>query len=329
MDKPLYAQALKESWQMLWEHKILWVFGLFAALLGQAGIGDLIYKFVVLGFNNPSAYFDTFFIPKGIFELVIIIFGLPFTFSRWFALLWLALMLLGLFIFFVIIAFVSQGAIIHAVSQKIKGKSLINFDMAWHKGVGHVGRLFSINLLKKITLLVVNSFVALSLLIVFKSINVWTLSSFVFALIFALVVGMTISFLAVYASGYVVVEEYSFTESLVASWKLFTHHPLVSIEVGFLLLIINFGVMLLGMLALFIFFVVPIAVFWFLAILLGATMLKIVGIIFATIMSVLALMFIGSLLSAFTLSVWTDLFMRMHKEGIKSRLVHFIDKVKY
>ncbi|MCF6276923.1 MAG: hypothetical protein L3J07_03715 [Candidatus Magasanikbacteria bacterium] len=327
MKKPLYIQTIRESWEIVWEHKILWIFGLFATFLGQAGIGDLIHKILMLGFKNPI-YLDTFFVPKGFVELFILTTGLPLSISKWFALIWLFVILAGLLFFFIFVAVISQGAIINSIAQKVRGKKVPDFGTAWHKGVNHSGRLFFINVLKKSLILLVTSFVTLSLLIMYSSANIFTFSSFVVTLVLALISGMLISFLAIYAAGYVVVEEYSFVESIVAAWRLFTHHPLVSIEVGLIIMILNFAVMLLGFLAIFFFFLIPLAVFWFLSILTGVIALKMVGIIFGFVITLFIVMTLGSVFTAFATSVWTDLFMRMHKEGVKSKLVHFIDKLK-
>lgn len=327
MKKPLYATAIKESWQIVMEHKVLWIFGLFATFLGQAGIGDLVYKFIILGFRNPI-YIDTFFVPKGFVELFILSAGLPLSLSKWFALFWLFLILAGLLFFFVFVAVISQGAIIHSTAQKVNGKKVPDFDTAWHKGVKHAGRLFFINVLKKGLIVFIASLVTLSILILFGSTNVFTFFSFAITLILALIVGMVVSFLAIYAAGYVVVEEYSFLESIVSAWRLFTHHPLVSLEVGLLIMLFNLILMVLGFVAVFLFFCIPLAVFWFLAILTGVISLKLVGVIFGGLLSLTAVMTLGSIFTVFATSVWTDLFMRMHKEGVKSRLVHFIDKIK-
>ena len=146
---------------------------------------------------------------------------------------------------------------------------------------------------------------------------------FIVLFVLAMVVGMVLSFLVIYAAGYVVIEEYPFKDAVVAAWHLFMDHWLVSLEVSVLLLIANIIVGGLAALGL-VLFVGEMAVVWAGTLLIGSDLVQQIGFFFGTALIVVYWAFLGSSLMVFTTSVWMHLFMKMHKTGVKSRVLHFL-----
>ena len=54
--EPTYTDAIRAGWHLAWHHKSLWIFGLFAAFLGQMGIVELLCNTVygATYFRMPS-----------------------------------------------------------------------------------------------------------------------------------------------------------------------------------------------------------------------------------------------------------------------------------
>lgn len=320
MHEPTYRQALKVSWRLAWDHKILWIFGLFAAFWGQMGLMDLLSKLAMspsyLGFSpvwwmTPRVWFDMSFFSQ-----------MHMNASGWVWLIWLGLIVLGFLIMFIFMATASQGAVIKAASKMVKSDELPDLDKAWQAGTKHFWRLLFLNVLKKIILVCLGFFLgALAVLLTFVNSG---LDIFLFIILFLLLaaVGAVISFLAIYAAGYIVVENYKLFESIVAAWKLFAKHWLVSIEVGLIILLLNLFLALVAIAGLCLIFF-PSLLFWLGSVLLYNPFLLFIGTLVGLILFILFIFLIVSIFSVFNISVWTYLFSKMHHEGLKSRIVHY------
>ena len=320
MKGPLYRQALSHGWNLAWQHKFLWVFGLFAAFLGQMGLLELFTKvsFISSKYTYPDwvswpQVFRDLFSGFGYFSL---------NFDGWDWLGALLLLLVGLCVASVFLSVVSQGALIESAAKATKSKKLPKIEAAWHVGVVHFWKLFFLNFIKKVTM------VLLAMVLGYATINFVLAVSFqsfiLFLLIFLLVglVGLVLSFLVIYAAGYIVVEKYSWLRAVESAWRLFLDHWLVSIEVGLLVLVLN---ILLGVVVLLGFWVVfvPVLVVWFIATVSANTALWIAGLFAGVVIFLAFVIWVGSVFSVFITSIWTYLFMKMHKHGIVSRVLHW------
>lgn len=323
MHKPLYSEALRHSWQFAWDNKYLWIFGLFAAFLGQMGVLDLLAK-VSFASSSYALYPSWLAFPRLWQASVLGTSSLSMPVEGWIWFVWLAIICLGACLFFAFASVVSQGAIIRATYQSVHHKE-VKLGQAWNSGVSHFWRLLFLNVFKKISMVLLALVVGYGTLnfVIMESIGGFFLFLFIFLL--AVVVGMVISFLVVYAAGYVVVEEYSLGKSILASWHLFTSHWLVSVETGFIILLLNFVVGILAAFAFIIFFL-PTLLAWFIGIVSMNFIFITVGTIIGTILTIFAIMFIGSYFTVYTTSVWTYLFMKMHHEGVKSKIIHLLEK---
>ncbi len=319
MKKSLYRKALGHSWKLAWQHKELWIFGLFAAVLGQMGILELLSKvtfaskkYAALENLNPTPALKQIFF--GLKDL-------PWNIESGLLFIWLLVMLVGLIIFGVFVSIVSQGAIIHSASQSVKKKTLPDTSKAWHAGVDHFWRLLSLNIAKKAVIMGLAFIVSIATINVLHTGGTWDVVVFFILFVLSMVIGLVISFLAVYAAGYVVVEEYSFTDSLKSAWRLFLDHWLVSIEVGLIIFAFNLVlilVLLAGLFTLLLHAVLLVGI----TVSTGILGIFNAGLFIEFIVFVGFIMFVASLFTVFSTTAWTYLFMKMHKHGIKSRIVH-------
>jgi hypothetical protein len=133
--------------------------------------------------------------------------------------------------------------------------------------------------------------------------------------------GMILSFLLVYAVGYVVVENQKLIPALRNAWRMFTDHWFVSLEIGFIMIVLNVLALALVIFGLYVFFL-PSLFMWSLASVLQSQALFMTGVIVGFTLFVLYMALIASMFTVFTTATWTYLFTKMHKKGIKSRLVH-------
>lgn len=325
MHEPLYAQALRHSWQLAWQHKFLWIFGMFAALLGQMGLMELLSK-MWLASSDYTLYPHWLAWPK-LFQLAWIQ-SPSFIFSadNWVWLVYLALVFLGCILFLVFVSVVSQGAIIKASAHSAKTRMFFpSITQSWHAGVKHFWRLLLLNVIRKILLVLLAVGVGYGALNFVITESLGGALLFLVLFILAALVGMVLSFLLIYAGSYVVVEDYKLGKALAAAWELFTSHWLVSFEVGLIVLLLNLllaAAVVFGFIILFF----PTLLMWVIAAWYANYVLWIVGLGLGLILFLLFMILAGSIFSVYTTSVWTYLFVKMHKVGIKSRLMHWLSR---
>ena len=237
--------------------------------------------------------------------------------------IWLLLTLLGLGVGLTLVALVSQGAIVSASAQWFGRKKLPEAADAWHNGVEHMWRLLALVLIKGIVI----SLIARIIASVSAASSGTAFSNIIFFIAFlvTLGIGLIISFLHIYAVGFVVVEQYSLKDAIGSAWRMFVDHWLVSLEVAVLLT----GVGLLFGLAVFIgfpLFMIPAIILWFFSVQTGSVLLYSFGILVGSLLFIAFIMFLGAIYTVFSLSTWTYMFMKMHRHGIVSRIVHYLKR---
>lgn len=322
MKEPTYRQALGHAWQLVWQHKILWVFGLFAAMLGQMGLGEFLSKISFFSYNNsdvssPFAWWE------GFREAAASGAGLALPAEGWVAAIWLLVIGAALAIGFIAVATISQGALIHSTAQSVRKRKLPDAGHAWHAGVTHFWRIFWLMVLRIALFVVLGIFIGWAAMNAVNVATGWDALLYMAIFVLAALVGIVITFLTIYAAGYVIVEEYSFIDAIHAAWLLFREHRLVSLEVGVILLLCNFLVVFLSLLGVLVFYF-PAVLLWIVALALGSSTLMTTGFAIGSILFIAYLLFLGATFSVFSTSAWTYLFMKMHKHGVVSRVHHWL-----
>ncbi len=318
MKTPLYKQAFSHSWKLAWKQHVLWPLGLFAAALGQMGIVDFLTQswFTARGYRPGEGWMLIFtLIKEGILNG-----SVPSRFLGWALLILLVCLTLG--ILFLFVSVVSQGALVDITAHTIKRKKTLDVGKSWHVGVGHFWKVLFVNVLKKTILLFIGLTVAAASLPLLLSTG-GSPGLFLLVFLLASVVGIIVSFLAIYTIGYIVVEEYSIIEAVVAAWRLFVEHWLVSIEVGLFLFLLNIAVAFLVIVGLFV-SLVPAFFAYLFALLFSSGTIFAFGVAISATLFLLVLFLMASVFSVFVISTWTYLFMQMHKTGLKSHVLHWL-----
>lgn len=317
MQEPTYRQALSAAWRFTWHNKIVWVLGLLAVLLGQFGLSNFIGKL----FLAAEGGYTYHFLPGWI---SLIRFYTP-SLSAVGWVLWLAIVLAALGILVVVAAVAAQGALVAAAALFYKKKKAPSLGRAWHTGVKHFWRLLAVTVVVQLVLAVILSALTYILNILLPGNGAWQFVGTIAMMAAGLFLAMVASVVAIYAVGYIVVEEETLSTALVKGWRLFHDHLLVSLETSLLLLLLNLVVFMLFSVVSVILLAPP-ALFAVLAGSTGALWLMTVGWAIWFMLSVLAAALIGAIYNTFVISSWTYLFMKMHKEGVMSKILHWGNK---
>lgn len=324
MKKNLYREALAHSWRLATKHIWLWPFGLFATLLGQMGITELLSAIGIVK-DQYSAATSV--------QLVVEVFS-GFSFAnlanlssvQWGGAAWILFIWLVIAAALLFVSVSSQGALIHAASKPSHRIDAFHpASSSWHVGVTHFWRILGLNIVKKVGLLLIGLLLGWVGFRAGLSGSLLDQSLFVITFLLSIFAGMILSFYVIYAACYVVVEEYNDKDALISAWKLLVDHPIVSLEVGLILLVINILMALFSILSFFL-FLVPAGVVWLLGAIISSQLLLSIAIVIGLLFFVVFVMFIGGVYTIYSTSTWTYLFMKMHDHGVKSMAMHWLKK---
>jgi hypothetical protein len=320
MRSPLYTAVFAEAWHMMWRHKKLLWFGFLASLIGSANVFDFLvnayYRLrletapssnvvvAVLGSILESGVAD----PKR----VVLFSGFLLALS----------VIVGLVLLYFLVS--AQGALISGAANYFRNKT-IDLGVMWDQGRARFWPLFVINIIR------------LFILFAFLVIMAYPLTAFVmptyavmgpvsgFVLILLLMIlGLFVSFIALYAGMFIVLRGHSTWRSIREALSLFKDHWLVSCEVGLLMFIANF-VALLAAAAVLILISIPVTVLVVLYVSYSSVMFFIALVVLFVILLVL-LAFIWSAYTTWIVSTWTALFLHMEKGALVSRILHWTRK---
>lgn len=320
----IYRPILKKAWAITRQNKFLWIFGLFAALAGNGGI----YEILVKSFERVVSRGEIF-LEKTPWLWQWSIFVWPrleevsekaplFVNLFWFLFL-VILIILGIVI---CLNIVSRAALINCV-RKIVIKRKTDFKDGFTIGKKYFWQILGLNILAKALIfsLLVVSTIPVMFFITDGSGNIGlNLSLYLVSFILFVALAIFVSFMAIYASCFVVINDLPFVEAIRASWRLFIKNWLASIEVALILFLITFGVGI-GVIVLSLLYLLPVALllvafaylelnfsFWLFA-------------FWAALGWLGGILYVGAVLGTFQSSTWTILFLELNKKKIWSKLL--------
>ncbi len=315
MKEPTYRQTLGHAWEAVWHNKILWVLGLLSLFLGQLGFSDILGKaWSVL--DGSSLAGDNIGI-LSIFQV-----SIPLGVWNVLGVFWLAIICISIAVMVVFLAVTSQGALISYAADWFKTRKHKEIDKSWHNSVKHFWNILLINLVRQVLLL------GLLVGFVFVAKYFFNSQSWVQGMLFALAsvlvlfISLFLSVFSVYALCYVVLDGKGLLKSVKKAWVLLSNHFLVSLEVGVVLLLLNLLLVAVIIGGSFFAFL-PAAFIWVAAGISNSVSLAVLGLIFGIFLVLLFIVLIAGLFNAFTTSAWVFLFIKMHKEGVSSRLINY------
>jgi len=323
----LYRGIIKQAIDITWKSKYLWFFGLFAALLGNGGEYEILYR--ALAGNFSEDFFGGFrqiastgiFSTQGLRNLADLLVTQPI--SVIIAILVL-LIFLALFAFMLWLVNVSQAAMVNNTLAKIDNKK-VTFREALDSGMSKFWPVFGFNLVSKMITIVSLSVISLIIILGNNMRSVMSTIVYVFVVILFIPIAMSFSFIVKYGIGYAVISNEKFLAAFQSGWNLFKKNWLISLEMAFILYIINIIIALLFIVVVLV-FATPFALLAFLASGLSMTgmFLFIVGL--GIIFFFASLIIAGSLVATFQISAWTSLYIELIGKGAKSKLVRMFTR---
>ena len=323
----LYRTILKRAWENTWQHKYLWFFGLFAALLGNGGELELIFR----GFNEPNQgglyagmkrIIETGFFSKGtVNNMGHMAQEDPFSL---FLALTVLFVILVLSLFLLWLSITSQAAIVHNTA-KVKHDKKHDFKDGVLTGMKKFWPVLSLNVIFRFSAAVIFLIIGLPLLLeMFRNPGV-TNGWYIIMFIIFIPLSLMLSFLIKYSIAFTVIKNQNVAQAIKSGWNLFKNNWLISIEMAIVLFFINF---IVGLLAILLFLIM--AVPFLFIILMFSKMVFYFNfwfiIISAIILFLIMIIFVGAMLSTFQISSWTYLFMELNGKGGVSKISRIFDK---
>lgn len=318
MKEPNYSLAITNAWHNVFRHKILWGFGMLALLAGQFGLGDFVGRMWLFSDKLKQGVALSTILKS---YLVV---SLPL--NHPFYLICLIVVILAFFVGLTLIAISAEGALVAAAIDGYKDKHEKSFGKYWHVGVKHFWSLLFLNLIAKILFAILLMIWFLSWQFFYGLKPAVAILLMTLSLAMILFLGMIISVLLVYGICYVIMDNLKVRVALKKATELFKKHVLVSIELSVVLFALGILFISAVVFAWFIFYF-PSVIFSVLAGFLNSFILMVIGFFVSTILAVAFLIIVSGFFNAFTVNAWVYVFMKMHHEGLLSRLAVYFKKV--
>ncbi|HNV97618.1 MAG TPA: hypothetical protein PKL13_04975 [bacterium] len=313
--EPLYRVVLKRAWNITKRNPVLWIFGFFAIFLWTGGELQMFLDTLttVGNIQHPSGDFAfilatlaAFFsgpLTSQIFVLKVLIFTLAVTFSL--AFLWIII--------------VSEIAIIKSTIE-LDDKVKPNFNKSIKDANKSLFTVLGLHIISKVLINALIIGISLPILIfIVKSSISYRLPIAIVVWVIFLPIAIIISFVFKYAINFVVLRGERLWKSIGSAWTLFKTNWIVSIEMAIFILLINFIVGLLVLIATRII----IGPFDLLTIYLMSGGVK--EFLFTKVLPLFLLyVLVGSIISVFQISSWTLIFDKITTGKRYSKLIRLI-----
>jgi len=325
----LYRNILKQAWKITWHNKYLWFFGIFAALLGNGGEYEILWR--SLGSDTNQVAGPTFqqFAQTGLFSKQIFSNISQIMTEDSLSLLLvliISLVVLILLAFGVWLVITSQVAIVSNSAAVIERKK-VNFQAGLTSGIKNFWPVLGLNILVKLIIYLVFIIISLPIILSLASSAVLTIN-FIYIIAFIILIPLIFawSFIIKYAIGYVVIHNSGFIDSIKQGWQLFLENWLISLEMAFILFFINL-IAGLGVILLILILAIPFLflgfIFYYLVSFLGFWLILILAFFLLLMIIILS----GAVLAVFQTTSWTNLFIELVKNGGKSKLIRVVEKI--
>jgi hypothetical protein len=335
----LYRDILKKSLAVTFEHKNLWFFGIFAALLG--GIGRYSMSFSRIPEDWNSSVFSTAAIFYGQFSAAGNVFANlanifkrdPVSASIFMAFL-IIIVLVSIFLLW--LAVVSQAGLINNSAKIIKSngkKERVTIQDGLAVGVKSFWPVLGYNMVAAALTCFFAVLVGLPLIFLTAQSDASVYLLYILLFVLFIPLALIISFLTKYAICFSVIKGQKFVDSFIEACMLFGQNWLISLEMALILFIIDFlFVMAMGIIFLvlaipylFIAKILSLGVF----ILIGADVFFPLAVVIGLFLALVAIILAGAMITCFKTVAWTDIFINLvDKKGGLSKIVRLAEHFK-
>ncbi len=327
-DTPFLRSILKDSFNLSWQYKKMWLVGFVAFFV----LGTFGYQLVIQGvqsivqptqwwerweaFSNGISVTD---ILSGQFQILLNDpYGWLAAVSVW------ALFLLVLLVIYFISIYALTILVVFA-KGKINKKEKISFSLLLQEAKFSVWNVFGLMLLFHLVSNVL--IIAFSIPVVWFGVTNQGVASTIFLAIFFglfLVLAFMLAMIFLYALLSAIVEEKKISDAIISAWSVFKKHWVITLEMFLIqvLVLISSTVIVVLFTSLLI---VPVAIIGFL--LVSNQIFAVTSFLPQLLLLVLsvALMFVSIFVNMFQLYTWTNLFIRFEEVHPKSRLAAWIE----
>lgn len=321
-----YRTIFKDAWQLTIKNKVLWLFGVFASFISlEAAYAIIISQINLIGrleilqinilnlYKTQSNFFD-----KSIFFFNNI--------TQDYSFYIIFIIVAVLIILFIWLVFTSQIFIIKsAFNLYHKKKPDTNTILA--ESYNKFWPVFGVNIITKLFLYA--GFLALSLPLLYAILIRNPLSiqaANIFFLIVFTIFAVIVTFIAAYATNFIILKNTSILEAIWAAWQLFSKNIIISLEVSFIL----FFLKILSLILIFCLFglaFVPLFVVLLFALSSNSLLGLIMSITLIILAFILITLFINSIFTTFYLASWTITFIKLTEESFFGKLMHLAKKI--
>jgi hypothetical protein len=325
-----YRHIIKGAWQIMIKTPLLWFFGLFAA------IAAIVSEYNILLY--PSDLYE--FTPLvWLVSLIKIWQETGLTVGKFFGGLWHLLLtqplavlsmfavyaiILAAFLFVLWLVIASQVALISGTQKAQDGKKN-EFRQLINIGRQKFWPALGFNALLK-AIIIGLSLLLFFLILYFLQFSTWGVIGFTISFIIITLLVLVCSLITKFALCFLTLENQDFIQALIAAAKMFGKQWLISLEMAILVFVINF-VAALGIALVSAVLTLP----FLLLIYLTATLHFVLGFFLSVIIGllvILGLIFLTSaMLSTWSWSAWTLLFIRLQTEGGQSKIIRLSQKL--
>lgn len=317
----VYKQILKNSWQLTKRNRWLWFFGLFAALLGNGGIFNLLIKNVTSVQDQGGIITDlsTMFKQGATGALADSAAEVLANLNIVSILSLLLIALFGLFLLW--LATVTQAGLISG-SFRLYKQQPTDLRESWERGLGKFWPVLGLNISTQVvtSLLLIVLGVPFALLYITTDNIIWQWVFLVISYMIFVPLAIIIASIIQFAVMYVVLKNESFWMSIKEGWKLFKKNWIVSIEMALILFVIN----ILAGFALIIastFLMLPFMLLGFIAVYLGLSGLFNLAFVLGIIVLICAVSLFGAGFAVFQITSWVILFSKITESSVMPKIL--------
>lgn len=322
----LYRTILKEAWNITKNNRWLWWLGLFAALLGNGGIFNLLIKNLTTVQNQGEIITDLNSVfNQGALGTLISTFSEVVTNLDIVSIL-VMLVIAIIFLFLLWLASVTQGGLISGAFRLHKQQPT-NFKESWQRGVRKFWPVLGLNLTTSIV-----TYVALIILgLPFFFLYVWTDSlawQWVFLLISYLIfvpLAVIIASIVQYGVVFVVIKNSEFLMSIKEGWQLFKKNWIVTIEMALALFVINVFSGLLVLIGVM-FVLLPFWIMAYIGLQFELAFVFDLALMLGLLVLAAIIFTFGAVLSVFQTTTWVVLFRQLTEGKMIPKIVRLLAK---
>ncbi len=309
-----YRTLLKKSYQIVKRYKFLWFFGVFAAIMGNGGEVQMLFRASDAVPNLPQniSHLGEFLAANTPQDLI---------YNTWFLIKVRPEVILPvLLLFFVLVLFViwliviSQAALVYS-TYRIQNNKSVDFRTAFVSSKGLAWKVFLLNFFTRFLLYaaLVILILPFSALLVLNNNNALGLFGIILlSFIVTVPLAMIMNFILKYAIVYIVVEKEDVWSSFVKAFRLFWKNWFVSLEMAVIMFFINILAGLTVFILIF-FLAVPFLALAVLLASLGQIILANISLLLVVALLVVLIVLFGSWLAVFQYSAWTMLFFELQR----------------